>query len=72
MITGGWAKYAWSIGLIAFLTIVYGTAVNLAATQQTLLWSDEFNGTKNLEQPNPLNWTYDTGADGWGNHELET
>ena len=32
-----------------------------------IVWSDEFNGT-NL---NPAVWTYETGAGGWGNSELE-
>jgi beta-glucanase (GH16 family) len=37
-----------------------------------LAWSDEFANTtgKNL-QPDPKIWTYDTGANGFGNHELE-
>ncbi|HVU48065.1 MAG TPA: family 16 glycosylhydrolase [Terracidiphilus sp.] len=38
----------------------------------TLIWSDEFaNSTGSNAQPNPLVWTYDTGASGWGNKELE-
>lgn len=38
----------------------------------TLVWSDEFtNNTGSNAQPNPLVWTYDTGNDGFGNHELE-
>lgn len=38
----------------------------------TLVWSDEFNNSTNANaQPNPLTWTYDTGAGGWGNDELE-
>jgi beta-glucanase (GH16 family) len=38
----------------------------------TLVWSDEFaNSTGANAQPNPLVWTYDTGAGGWGNNELE-
>ncbi|MGA7339108.1 MAG: family 16 glycosylhydrolase [Terracidiphilus sp.] len=38
----------------------------------TLVWSDEFsNSTGANAQPNPLVWTYDTGAGGWGNDELE-
>ncbi len=32
-----------------------------------IVWSDEFNGT-NI---NRNTWTYDTGAGGWGNNELE-
>jgi beta-glucanase (GH16 family) len=39
----------------------------------TLVWSDEFaNTTGSNAEPNPSNWTYDTGAGGWGNSELET
>ena len=38
----------------------------------TLVWSDEFsNATSANAQPNPSVWTYDTGASGWGNSELE-
>ncbi|MGB9408437.1 MAG: family 16 glycosylhydrolase [Terracidiphilus sp.] len=38
----------------------------------TLVWSDEFaNSTGANAQPNKLVWTYDTGAGGWGNSELE-
>lgn len=42
------------------------------STGDTLEWSDEFNGTAALSQPNPENWTYATGRSGWGNRELET
>ena len=39
----------------------------------TLVWSDEFsNSTGANAEPNPQTWTYDTGAGGWGNQELET
>jgi len=39
----------------------------------TLVWSDEFsNSGTTPAQPNPSTWTYDTGAGGWGNNELET
>jgi beta-glucanase (GH16 family) len=38
----------------------------------TLVWSDEFsNSTGANAQPNPAVWTYDTGATGFGNQELE-
>jgi beta-glucanase (GH16 family) len=38
----------------------------------TLVWSDEFNNATGANaQPNPVVWTYDTGAGGWGNSELE-
>ena len=35
-----------------------------------LVWSDEFNGAGNV--PDPANWEFETGGNGWGNHELET
>jgi beta-glucanase (GH16 family) len=39
----------------------------------TLVWSDEFtNTTAGNIAPNSTFWTYDTGAGGWGNQELET
>lgn len=41
-------------------------------TRETLVWSDEFNGATAPGAPNSQNWTYDTGAGGWGNSELET
>jgi beta-glucanase (GH16 family) len=42
-------------------------------TQETLVWSDEFNeATTTSVAPSSLNWIYDTGAGGWGNNELET
>lgn len=37
---------------------------------EVLVWSDEFSG--GAGRPNPENWTYDSGAGGWGNGELET
>ena len=38
----------------------------------TLVWSDEFsNSTGANQEPNPAVWTYDTGASGFGNEELE-
>jgi beta-glucanase (GH16 family) len=41
----------------------------------TLVWSDEFSNSSGANaQPNPLNWTYDTGLGSvcCGNNELET
>ena len=38
----------------------------------TLVWSEEFsNSTGSNQRPDAAVWTYDTGASGWGNHELE-
>jgi beta-glucanase (GH16 family) len=49
------------MGLLA-LTLLFG---NRAKAQ--LIWSDEFNGSS----VNTANWTFETGAGGWGNNELE-
>ncbi|MGC8548124.1 MAG: chitobiase/beta-hexosaminidase C-terminal domain-containing protein [Acidobacteriaceae bacterium] len=39
----------------------------------TLVWSEDFTNTSGANaQPDPSVWTYDTGAGGWGNNELET
>jgi beta-glucanase (GH16 family) len=35
-----------------------------------LVWSDEFD-QPNGSAPNPTNWVYDLGGNGWGNAELE-
>ncbi len=40
------------------------------AKKLTLVWQDEFEGPAGTA-PNPSNWTYDLGANGWGNQELE-
>jgi beta-glucanase (GH16 family) len=38
----------------------------------TLVWSDEFsNATGRNQEPDPSVWGYDTGNNGFGNHELE-
>lgn len=38
----------------------------------TLVWSDEFaNATRANKEPDPSVWGYDTGNNGFGNHELE-
>lgn len=44
---------------------------NGAVKQETLVWSDEFNGATAPSAPNSQNWTYDTGPARW-NNELET
>jgi beta-glucanase (GH16 family) len=36
----------------------------------TQVWADEFNGPAH-SAPDPSKWTFDLGASGWGNHELE-
>ncbi|MGB9146174.1 MAG: family 16 glycosylhydrolase [Acidobacteriaceae bacterium] len=63
------------------VAIAAGDTISQVATQAfspniasgTLVWSDEFsNSTSSNAQPNPSTWTYDSGAGGWGNQELET
>ena len=54
-----------AVSLYLFLLIT-----SLVSAQQ-LRWSDEFNGPAG-SPPDAAKWTYDLGAGGWGNHELET
>ena len=38
----------------------------------TLVWQDDFSNSTGADaQPNPAVWTYEAGAGGWGNGELE-
>lgn len=48
-----------------------GTAPATGNITWTTSWCDEFNGAAN-SPISSANWTYDTGAGGWGNNELET
>jgi len=41
-----------------------------AQTTERLVWSDEFSSPGTTLDP--ANWRYQTGGNGWGNHELET
>jgi len=69
-----------NVTLKAVATLSGDTASSIASqafapsiTSGTLVWSDEFsNSTGANAAPNALVWTYDTGAGGWGNQELET
>jgi beta-glucanase (GH16 family) len=36
-----------------------------------LVWSDNFNGPAGA-RPDPANWSFDIGGNGWGNEELES
>ncbi len=60
---------------MTFIKLCFGmgllSASVLAATAPgKLLWSDEFSGAAG-SRPDPSKWTYDLGANGWGNKELE-
>ncbi len=59
--------------LICCLLVACGTDINAANNlgPETLVWSDEFNSNSAQSAPDSKNWTYDTGASGWGNQELE-
>jgi beta-glucanase (GH16 family) len=57
--------------LIRVLFLVLLAFPAFAATSWKLTWSDEFNGAAKA-LPDPGKWTYDLGAGGWGNQELET
>lgn len=48
-----------------------GTTAATGSVSWTTSWCDEFNGAQN-SAIDPTKWTYDTGAGGWGNNELET
>jgi beta-glucanase (GH16 family) len=56
------------VGLVAamFLVGLGGVAV----AQEHLVWSDEFSEPSAV--PDPANWTFESGGNGWGNRELET
>lgn len=43
-------------------------SVNIKSTLPGLIWADEFDMAG---APNPLNWTFEVGAGGWGNNELQ-
>jgi beta-glucanase (GH16 family) len=43
---------------------------NLPVEGYTLVWNDEFNQSE-TKLPNTSNWSYETGAGGWGNNELQ-
>ncbi len=66
-----------SLPVIAWLVLISGGAsassppgTTASKPPWTLIWSDEFNGP-NGSSPDPTHWTFDSGGNGWGNHELE-
>lgn len=48
-------------------TVSKSVLVNVTVAQ-SLVWSDEFNGSG---APDPAKWGYDLGAGGWGNQEVQ-
>jgi len=57
------------IAAIFLLAVSIGAAQSNTSEWQPV-WADEFNGPAG-SAPDPAKWTYDTGGNGWGNHELE-
>ncbi|MCI4658140.1 glycoside hydrolase family 16 protein [Cryobacterium zhongshanensis] len=57
-------------GVFGVVVASSGTAA-LAHPEPLTVWSDEFDGPAG-SLPNPANWTFQLGAGGWGNHELQT
>ena len=53
---------------LVFAALVFGAGSAYGDWQ--LVWSDNFN-LPDGSSPNSTNWTYDIGAGGWGNNELE-
>lgn len=62
---------------ISFALVVSSTisltlpCVVQAQSWGTPVWSDEFSATSPGTPPDSSKWTFDTGAKGWGNNELE-
>ena len=54
----------------AVLLLSITVAAVAADDNWKLVWSDEFDGAK-ASAPDLNKWTYDLGANGWGNRELE-
>jgi beta-glucanase (GH16 family) len=49
--------------------VLFGFALVCQAQQDTLIWSDEFDGSG---APDPTKWGYDLGTNsGWGNNEIQ-
>ena len=57
--------------LALLLCIVSASIVHAQIPRaEHLVWSDEFSSPGAV--PDPSNWAFETGGNGWGNHELET
>ena len=57
----------WVILLFAIVSC-FGFSTSRVSNDWKLVWDDEFD-YEGL--PDSTKWGYDTGGDGWGNHELE-
>jgi endo-1,4-beta-xylanase len=52
------------------VSVTVGGVSTPMATSPMVIWSDEFNAAAGTS-PDSTKWTYDIGANGWGNNELE-
>jgi beta-glucanase (GH16 family) len=61
-----------SVGIVLSLAVfaAEGQAVSPDRAGWKLVWSDEFNGPDG-SSVDPSKWVWETGGNGWGNHELE-
>ena len=59
-----------SMRLLLVLLLASFTAPAQTTSGWRLVWSDEFNSPAGTP-PDPKNWNYDLGGDGWGNGEAE-
>jgi beta-glucanase (GH16 family) len=70
---GALMKLKCKLALLSMTSLVLGLSAltqQPAASDWTLVWSDEFNGP-NGSAPDKTKWVVETGGDGWGNNELE-
>lgn len=55
--------------LLALFSLVPFTGFAQSTTEYELVWADEFDDAS--AAPNPANWNFETGGNGWGNRELQ-
>ncbi|MGE5327736.1 MAG: family 16 glycosylhydrolase [Thiobacillus sp.] len=56
------------VAIFSLVLLLQPKKAKAVSTYQTLVWSDEFNGTS----LDTSKWNYTTGGGGWGNGELQT
>ena len=61
-------QMATPLSLISLVTFLFIALIIERTTADTPIWSDEFNYEG---PPDPRFWSYDLGANGWGNSELQ-
>jgi beta-glucanase (GH16 family) len=69
LILAAWIGFSWLPGIFSGVVATSANQTPLAPAW-TLVWSDEFN-QRDGSAPRSSTWAYDTGGNGWGNHELQ-